>query len=91
MDNSDYYSFRDKVSKELKDKVRFAPIEERKDTGELSCETLCSLSHGNNDKDFLILSYGVLPKTTATTRRTSLENKRFHSCDYFFLFGQSNY
>ena len=38
MDNSDYYSFRDKVSKELKDKVRFAPIEERKDTGDLSCK-----------------------------------------------------
>ncbi|XP_015780877.1 PREDICTED: rhamnosyl O-methyltransferase-like isoform X1 [Acropora digitifera] len=46
MDNSDYHSFRDKASKVLKNKVRFAPIEERKDTGELSCEAICSLSHG---------------------------------------------
>ena len=48
MDNSDYHSFGDKVSKELENKVRFAPIEERKDTGELSCEAICSLSHGKN-------------------------------------------
>ena len=48
MDNSDYHSFRDKASKVLKNKVRFAPIEERKDTGELSCEALCSISHGKN-------------------------------------------
>ena len=48
MDNSDYHSFGDKVSKELRNKVRFAPIEERKDTGELSSEAICSLSHGKN-------------------------------------------
>ncbi|XP_044183431.1 rhamnosyl O-methyltransferase-like [Acropora millepora] len=46
MDNSDYHSFRDKASKVLKNKVRFAPIEERKDTGELSCEAICSISQG---------------------------------------------
>ena len=58
MDNSDYHSFRDKVSNELNelDEVRFAPIEERKDTGVLSSETIRSLCHGNNDKDLLILS-----------------------------------
>ena len=59
MDNSEYHSFGDKVSNELKayDEVRFASIEERKDTGVLSSETIRSLCHGNNGKDLLILSY----------------------------------
>ena len=57
MDNSDYHSFGDKVSKELRNKVRFAPIEERKDTGELSSEAICSLSHGKN-YSLLRLSHG---------------------------------
>ena len=59
MDNSEYHSFGDKVSNELNayDEVRFASIEERKDTGVLSSETIRSLCHGNNGKYLLILSY----------------------------------
>ena len=59
MDNSEYHSFGDKVSNELNayDEVRFVSIEERKDTGVLSSETIRSLCHGNTGKDLLILSY----------------------------------
>ena len=57
MDNSEYHSFSDKVSNELNDEVRFASIEERKDTGVLSSETIRSLCHGNNGKDLLIQNY----------------------------------
>ena len=59
MDNSEYHSFEYKVSNELNayDEVRFASIEERKDTGVLSSETIRLLCHGNNRKDLLILSY----------------------------------
>lgn len=54
MDNSEYHSFGDQVSNELNayDEVRFASIEERKDTGVLSSETIRSLCHGNTGKDF---------------------------------------
>ena len=48
MDNSEYYSLRDKVTKELSNQVRYVPIEERKDTGVLPVELLSSISHGNN-------------------------------------------
>ena len=57
MDNSEYHSFRDKVSNELNDEVRFASIEERKDTGVLSSETIRLLCHGNDGKNLLSLSY----------------------------------
>ena len=48
MDNSRYHSLRDKVMEELRNQVRYVPIEERKDTGVLSVELISSISHGND-------------------------------------------
>ncbi|XP_068751307.1 rhamnosyl O-methyltransferase-like [Montipora capricornis] len=46
MENSEYHSLRDKITKELRNQVRCVPIEERKDTGVLSAELMSSICHG---------------------------------------------
>ncbi|XP_068751278.1 rhamnosyl O-methyltransferase-like [Montipora capricornis] len=46
MDDSEYHSLKDKVTKELSSQIRYVPLEERKDTGVLPVELLSSISHG---------------------------------------------
>ena len=56
MENSEYHSLRDKITKELRNQVRCVPIEERKDTGVLSAELMSSICHGNDSRDTVHLA-----------------------------------
>lgn len=46
-DLTEYQTLEEQIVKELSDKDRFVPIEERQDTGVLTADIMSSISHGN--------------------------------------------
>lgn len=46
-DLTNYQSLEEAIARELNDKSRFVPIEERRDTGVLPTELMASICHGN--------------------------------------------